>query len=1057
MAVHSRNAKIFWRVLKIFGVITGIVLLLFSIAVWIISKEKDEWLLGQIQTYMRESQSGELKLGKVELLILRNFPDVTLQLDSIDYFERVDSLRAPTEIPILHADQIFLAVRLLPLLERKLEVTKISLSKAQVNLEEDSSGILNVNKALSKPARQKKIVRKVTPKQTVPKPTEKKKVVPKPAPLPKAEPQQRLQVDLQKIFLSEILVTWKASANPIPSIVLLREIDCEFSSHEQLVTVEIKANQQIQSINIGGIAIPNGDVSIVTNLQIEREKKRLIIEQGEVRYDVFSATIHGSYDFGKKQYLDLQVDASSNDLQLLSAVLKPEVLKHNPNMLKKVDVYMKGRVHGEVAKQRPQVDLTFGVKDLDFNFIKRSGSFQDIGFEGKFSSGSSPDYSKATLEVKNIRGQLPGGYVKGQINLTNFINPYLSYDIAFRAKLDDYDEIFRIDQLKRLSGKISVDAHFDGSLKQFSKHETDKSRQSAIVMDNISFEVMKTRQLISGLSGRIENKNNVVTLHQLKFSYGKNDLLLNANIENFVHFLFNHENKIKAYGKWYSQQIFTKDFILDTLQSAQVQDRISNLSFDFQLKTDTNETTKSEKPVIAFSIQNLSAKFDKLPDIKLLNTKGELSKRNTETHLLVERFQAALPYGNVDVAGDLFIPQKDLWKFSAHARLNRFPWTYVREIVAELSEGDEPKAKNISVKEMDLVNADLYLSAALIPYPFDLTGVTIEKGWASYTTPKNDVIAAKNIKLSLENLLFIHPKNTGIITGLKSTKGNIFLKQVTLPGMNQSDYKINVTGKDNLLNIDFVRVTPQITRQKGLLTMEISKKEIDYHLQVDAQGANLEYFIERYSKKRNLLNGHVDYSVDLHSRGADWNGVVKNISGKIEITGNNLLLYGIDVDNVLTKYEKSQNFNLTDLGAVVVAGPVGLAITKGSDFISLASVSLDSGQQTKIQELFAKWNIENSKLSTEDVAFTTPANRIAFNGQIDFANDSIPGLTIAVIDKNGCSLMDQKLYGKMNDLQTGKLNITKTLLGSVINFVNAVVGKDCKPVYNGKVKAPMKQ
>lgn len=1055
--MNSRTSKIFWRVLKVFGVITGIVSLLFSVAIWIISKEKDEWLLGQIQAYMRQSQSGELKIGKAELLVLRNFPDVTLELDSIDYFEHVDSLRAAAENPILHADQVFLAVKLLPLLERKLEVTEINLINAQINIEEDSTGTLNISRALSKPARQKKIVKKTTPKQTVPKATEEKKVAPKPAPLPKTEPHPPLQIDLQNLFLSEILITWKASADPIPSIVLLREIDCEFSRQEQTVTAEIRADQQIRSININGITIPSGDVSIDADLTYEIEKQRLSIDQGEIHYDVFSASVIGTYEHAKKQYLDLQVDASSNDLQLLSAIIKPEVLRHNPDLLKNVDVYIKGRVHGEVAKQLPQVDLNFGVKDLDFKFIKRPGSFQNIGFDGKFLSGSDPDFSKAILELKNIRGQLPGGYVKGHVKITDFVNPYLRYDMTVQAKMDGYDEIFRMDQLKKLKGKISIDAHFDGLLKEFSKHDTDNTRRSAVVLDNISFEISRTKQMISGLSGKIENNNNVVTIQEVKFSYGNNDVLLNASIENFVHFLFNQNNEIKAYGKWYSQQLFTKDFILDTLLSAEVQDRVSDLSFDFQLNTKRNEVATSDKPDIVFNIQNLNAKFDKLPDIRQLNTIGVLSRRSGEPHLSVEKFQIALPIGTVDVTGDLVIPKKDLWKLSAHVRLNKFPWTYVRELVAELREGDEPKAKNILVSEMDIVNSDVYLDATLIPFPFDITGVTIEKGWASYATPKRSVVAAKNIKLSLENLFFIHPNNTGVITGLKSTKGNISLKQVTVPGMNRSDYNISVEGKDNLLTIDFVRVTPRIENQKGLLTMDISKKEIAYHLQMEAQGADLEYFIERFSKKKNLLNGQIDYSVDLQTRAADWSEVVKNVRGKIEITGNNLLLYGVDVDNVLRKYEKSQNFNLTDLGAVVVAGPVGLAVTKGSDFISLAKVSLDSTQQTRIQHLYAKWSIDNKQLSTEDVAFATLANRIAFNGQIDFGNDSIPGLTIAVIDKNGCSLMDQKLYGKMNNLQTGKLNITKTLLGSVINFVNAVVGKDCKPVYNGRVEAPITQ
>jgi AsmA protein len=173
------------------------------------------------------------------------------------------------------------------------------------------------------------------------------------------------------------------------------------------------------------------------------------------------------------------------------------------------------------------------------------------------------------------------------------------------------------------------------------------------------------------------------------------------------------------------------------------------------------------------------------------------------------------------------------------------------------------------------------------------------------------------------------------------------------------------------------------------------------------------------------------------------------------ITGDSLLLYGVDIDNVLKRFEKSQNFNLTDLGAVLIAGPIGLAVTKGTDFVSLAAINLDASQQTRIKTLVTKWRLEQGQLITEDVAFATTQNRIAFDGRIDFAKDSIPGITIAVVDKQGCSLMDQKLYGKTKAMKTGKLNITKTLFGSVINFVNAVVGKDCKPVYTGSVQDPL--
>ena len=93
-------------------------------------------------------------------------------------------------------------------------------------------------------------------------------------------------------------------------------------------------------------------------------------------------------------------------------------------------------------------------------------------------------------------------------------------------------------------------------------------------------------------------------------------------------------------------------------------------------------------------------------------------------------------------------------------------------------------------------------------------------------------------------------------------------------------------------------------------------------------------------------------------------------------------------------------------------------------------------------------------IKTEDVALSTKTSRLALNGEIDFLKDSIPGLTVYVVDKKGCSLMEQRLYGTMADLKTDQLKVAQTLLGSITNLLDALVGKDCKPVYEGAVPHP---
>ena len=267
---------------------------------------------------------------------------------------------------------------------------------------------------------------------------------------------------------------------------------------------------------------------------------------------------------------------------------------------------------------------------------------------------------------------------------------------------------------------------------------------------------------------------------------------------------------------------------------------------------------------------------------------------------------------------------------------------------------------------------------------------------------------------------------------------------------------MKLSGEDNRTVMEFVRSTQWSKGEKGRFITDYTGEVPKYSLQVTTKKANLAFFLSKYYQK-DFMSGFINYSLDLQATGPGWQNAKKSASGTIDISGDSLLLHGMDLDKTLEKFERSQHFNLTDVGAVVVAGPVGLAVTKGTDFVSLAAVTFDSSQRTLIVHLASKWRLQNQQITSRDVAFSTPHSRIAFNGGIDFAHDSIPGMTIAVVDRNGCSLMDQTLYGKTSALQSGKLNIAKTLLGSVINVFEDVAGGDCKVVYSGRIRHPAKK
>ena len=87
---------------------------------------------------------------------------------------------------------------------------------------------------------------------------------------------------------------------------------------------------------------------------------------------------------------------------------------------------------------------------------------------------------------------------------------------------------------------------------------------------------------------------------------------------------------------------------------------------------------------------------------------------------------------------------------------------------------------------------------------------------------------------------------------------------------------------------------------------------------------------------------------------------------------------------------------------------------------------------------FGRCNIE-----IEDVAFATLENRIAATGWLNMKSDSLD-VMIGVIEESGCTIIDQRIYGKSESPEYGKVKVIKTLLSPVTKFLNRIVAKDCE-------------
>ena len=191
------------------------------------------------------------------------------------------------------------------------------------------------------------------------------------------------------------------------------------------------------------------------------------------------------------------------------------------------------------------------------------------------------------------------------------------------------------------------------------------------------------------------------------------------------------------------------------------------------------------------------------------------------------------------------------------------------------------------------------------------------------------------------------------------------------------------------------------------------------------------------------------------------------MNGNFELNTRNLEVYSLDIDALAKSFESTNSINLLDVGAFVLAGPLGIAATKGGN---AGMLGLNSIIDTKsvIKDLVAKFAIKNGVAQAQDVAFATGKTRLAAIGAINLNNNAFENFSIALLDEKNCAKYSQKIKGT---LENPKIEITQTTIKTAVNLATSIFNKfkkgaevvaepvlgepkACKPFYNGSVKHP---
>jgi len=319
-------------------------------------------------------------------------------------------------------------------------------------------------------------------------------------------------------------------------------------------------------------------------------------------------------------------------------------------------------------------------------------------------------------------------------------------------------------------------------------------------------------------------------------------------------------------------------------------------------------------------------------------------------------------------------------------------------------------------------------------------------------------IEVDDLDLNLRNLSPSGLDSSELFKNISFT-GDIRCKTLKIHSLTLMNLVMSATGEKGILDINPISMNISGGTGNGNIHVDLTGPLPHYRVIYSLNRVRIEDLLELYSLKKippKTIEGPINLSADLTAMGKSADEVKRSLNGNLSLNGENLMLYNIDIDALIMKNERSQNFNLVDLAAFLLAGPIGPVLTKSYNFARLYEAS--QGGKGIVRKLVSVWKVKTGIAEARDVALASKKNRIAMTGGLNFINEQFVDVTVAVLDKQGCALYSEKVHGPFREPQIEKESLFESIGGSFLNPLKDawkfLQGRTCTVFYSGSVAQP---
>ena len=626
----TKGFKKTFKIIGFFFIGLFALILVSAIGLRIYFERNKTEIVAKINAQINENILGEAKIGNIGYKFLIGFPNFTVVLKDV---ELKDSLIAIHKRPVLKAGEIEVRLNVLALLKKEVNIHKIVINDATIDLYKDKNGVSNSN--IFKPKKKKT----------------------------KTESSTTASIDevvLKNVnFISENQQGNKLFYFEIKS--LKSKID--YSDEGWKTDVRLKTFAQSLAFNSQKGSFVK-DKEIDGNLSVDFSKARnqisVVADKLEIGGDPFNIKAH--FNIGKGNSLfDIDIKTKilwRNAYNLLSKNISSKLNKFDLKVPLEASCLIKGDMS---VKGDPEILVNAVIKDDE---LKTSyGAVANCSFNGKFTNnykkGPGCNDANSAVIITNFKGD----YNEIPLNIPSAIINNLEKPVATGKFNSEYDvvklkNLINENFIKFYEGKAKVDLDFKVDIVDLRLNKPHFT--GSIIINDVSLYYRPKNMNLQKTNIELHFTEQALLINKIKYQNQKNTVFMEGRVDNFLNLYYDAPEKMIVNWKIYSPYLDIKQII----------GVLSYHDKSVPPKTETKTQSSGQlQEVFSKSKVNLDLRVDRLSYKKMMGSQFKVNIAITNGGLYVKKGSMQGLTGSSIYFDAQLVPQNDLLLFKSNINL----------------------------------------------------------------------------------------------------------------------------------------------------------------------------------------------------------------------------------------------------------------------------------------------------------------------------------------------------------------------------------------------------